>query len=242
MLAGRQAPAQIARVDYHDHRLRVRRTARWGSIGTLGPATTRVWIVLHGYGQLAASFAGSAHWPLAPHRAFVFPEALQRFYEPLSRKPGNHADAPVGASWMTREAREDDIADNLDYLDALAGVISERAPNAAPVAVIAFSQGTATATRWAERRIRADDVPPDLVLCGGLLPPDADVGPEGPLRRTRVTLVVGTLDRWLTAERLQEERARLAAAAFPVRVHQFEGGHRLDDTFLRTLADDADGR
>ncbi|HKS05165.1 MAG TPA: hypothetical protein VJR92_02530, partial [Gemmatimonadaceae bacterium] len=101
------------------HTITVSRTARYFVHGALDANTTDVWISLHGYAQLAASFAQTAHWPSAPHRAFVFPEALQRFYDSDYRTPGANANAPVVASWMTREARDADIADNNAYLEAV---------------------------------------------------------------------------------------------------------------------------
>ena len=217
---------------YAERRLTVARTARMGLLGELVPATTDVWIVLHGYGQLAATLAASAHWPVGPHRAFVFPEALQRFYDADSAS--SHSNAPVGASWMTREARDDDIADNHAYLDA----VLERVLTAAPLAKVTafgFSQGTATITRWTERRVLANDPPVRLVLWGGALPPDVDLGPSAPLRAVPVTIVHGTRDHWATPERVRAERERLASARFPVTLHQFDGGHRLDDATLAAI-------
>src|SRR5262245_23370621 len=132
MLAARRACAQIPLVTdaiaYTDHRLKVARTARWGLIGSLDASTREVWFILHGYGQLAADFAAFTRWPADGSRAFVFPEALQRFY--IAEPNTSHANAPVGASWMTRDARLDDIDDNLAYLDELTRVVTAEAPAA----------------------------------------------------------------------------------------------------------------
>ena len=112
MLAARRACAQIPLVTdanaYTDHRLKVARTARWGLIGALTADTRDIWFSLHGYGQLAADFAAFTRWPSNQATAFVFPEALQRFY--IAEPNTSHANAPVGASWMSRDARLDDIA------------------------------------------------------------------------------------------------------------------------------------
>ena len=136
---------------------------------------------------------------------------------------------------MTREARDDDIADNHAYLDAVARHVMEAAPSAALTA-FGFSQGTATITRWAERRILAGAPPRRLVLWGGELPQDVDLGQSAPLRRVPVILVYGTRDQWATPDRVSAERQRLSAAAFPVTLHTFEGGHRLDDALLAAIA------
>jgi hypothetical protein len=50
------------------------------------------------------------------------------------------------------------------------------------------------------------------------------------------TLVVGSRDRWIAESRVDAERHRLAGSAFPIRLVRFEGGHRLDDATLATLA------
>ena len=214
---------------YTDHRLKVARTARWGLIGALDASTRGVWIVLHGYGQLAAEFAASAKWPLKRHTALVFPEGLQRFYvaEPFA----SHASAPVGASWMTKEARLDDIGDNHAYLDDLAAEISQLAPGVA-VGVLGFSQGAATAARWAEARARRGLALRALVIWGALLPPEVDISPSSPLNATTLRYVCGTRDRWVTPERLESEWSRLHEARRAYHVNQFDGGHRLDDMAL----------
>jgi predicted esterase len=221
-------------VSYVEQRLAVARTARWGLIGALDTRTTDVWIILHGYGQLAEGIASSATWPEAANRAFVFPEALQRFYDE-SRGPRPHSEARVGASWMTRHAREEDIADNLAYLDSLASVILTLAPSA-HLTVLGFSQGTATASRWAEHRAAAGNPPRRLIAWGGLIAPEVDLGKAAPLRAVDVLYVAGSRDRWATAEKVNAERARLDAAGFVASWRTFAGGHRLDDDLLAELA------
>ncbi|HYV97520.1 MAG TPA: hypothetical protein VE967_08715 [Gemmatimonadaceae bacterium] len=218
--------------EYGEDTLRVARTARVGRVGTLSAATRETWVVLHGYGHLARSFAASATWPAGDTRVFLFPEALQRFYD---AEPGTpHATAPVGASWMTREARDDDIADNHAYLDALVTHARGTAPGAR-LTVLGFSQGGATAARWAAHRISSGHEPPRLILWGAALPMDVDLGENAPLRRLRVEIVIGTRDRWVTPERMSAEQARLDAAKFPIALRRFEGGHRLDDVTLAEL-------
>ncbi len=101
--------------------IRVPRTARYRVLGDPERAA-EVWFVLHGYGQLAERFV--ARFQALPGlaegtRAVVAPEALSRFY--LDVGGGEHgADSPVGATWMTREDREHEIRDYVEYLDRLA--------------------------------------------------------------------------------------------------------------------------
>ena len=79
------------------HTLRVARTARVATLGRPTAAATW-WVVLHGYGQLAADFIEPFGAVVTPERCVVAPEALSRFYV-----DGLESHEEVGASWMTRE-------------------------------------------------------------------------------------------------------------------------------------------
>ena len=209
-----------------------------------GPASGPVrelWIVLHGYGQLAGAFLESLAAIDDGSRLLVAPEALSRYYEgTIEERIRQKGDQVVGASWMTREARLDDIADNLGYLDAVFNWCRERlrttGGGAPPLTVLGFSQGAATSTRW----IAGGTAPVARhVVWGSTLPPDADLGPASPLRRGTNLLVIGARDQYATDKLVAAERARLAAADFPYRFVTFDGGHRLDDGALRAIVDEA---
>ncbi|HEU4629600.1 MAG TPA: hypothetical protein VFS08_07625, partial [Gemmatimonadaceae bacterium] len=67
------------RADLREHHLTVARTARYVTVGD-AERPRRIWLALHGYGQLAAPFAARCR-PLADAQAVVVaPEALSRFY------------------------------------------------------------------------------------------------------------------------------------------------------------------
>ena len=208
------------------HSLRVARTAR---VATLGPPATAPtwWVALHGYGQQAADFAERCAVLAGPDRAVVAPEALSRFYV-----DGLETHEQVGASWMTREAREAEIADYVEYLDAV--VRRLRPDEASPsICVLGFSQGAATASRWA---LLGDTAVDRLVLWGGAPAHDLDLEAHAErLRAMDLTLVVGTEDPYVTDERRAAVRRRLARHDIPVTVRTFEGGHRLDDDVLRAV-------
>jgi alpha-beta hydrolase superfamily lysophospholipase len=146
----------------------------------------------------------------------VAPEALSRFYvdrgEPAAGTP-----ARVGATWMTREDRDAEIADYLGYLDQALEAATAAVPGGAPggggagvaaLGVLGFSQGAATACRWAaHRRRRGLPAPDALVLWGGALPHDLDLAGAdgGALRALRLTLVVGDADEFATPALLAEQ-------------------------------------
>ena len=106
------------------------------------------------------------------------------------------------------------------------------------ISVLGFSQGVATATRWAARG-QAEVA--HLVLWGAAVPPEFD-GPESfePLRGTRITLVCGSRDRLFPEASRDEQRARLEANGVAFTEVAFEGGHRLDDETLANLSERAE--
>ena len=131
-----------------------------------------LWFVLHGYGQLAGDFVRYFGDLASDDSLIVAPEALNRFYL-VSPDKTPARDRPVGATWMTREDRASEIADYVEYLDALYDdVAADAARSGARVNVIGFSQGAATATRWITH---GSATAHRLVLWGGLIPPETDL-------------------------------------------------------------------
>src|SRR5881296_4496989 len=133
-----------------EHHITTSRTARYYTLGQLGPSTREIWFVCHGYGQLAGRFVRHFE-PLAGKTRFmVAPEALSRFYLEDTAVPASQR--KVGATWMTREDRLREIDDYVRYLDALhAEVFARVERGAVTLHLLGFSQGTATACRWAAR-------------------------------------------------------------------------------------------
>lgn len=217
-----------------EHHVSVQRTARYFTRGEAGGRAREVWFVLHGYGQLAARFLDSCAALDDGRRLIVAPEALNRFYT-VAPADRNAAARPVGATWMTREDRERDIADYVAYLDAIhARVMASLDRATLRVCVLGFSQGTATAARWLARGgdVRADE----LVLWGGTLPPELQAATARAELGAPVTLVVGARDKFVDHVSLQSEVARLAAARIAHRVRRFDGGHVIDGATLAALA------
>ena len=206
----------------HTHHLRVLRTARYYTLGG-SEAPRDVWFVLHGYGQLAGAFIRYFSDLASDDQLIVAPEAMNRFYlVSVEKTPAR--DRPVGATWMTREDRESEIADYVEYLDTLYDEVAARhATNGAHVHVIGFSQAAATAARWIEH---GKSMIHRLILWGGLLPPDTKLGPDAEaLRSVPLVIVAGKRDQYVTAELLDAERKRLEAASIAYQLVTFEGGH-----------------
>lgn len=215
----------------------VPRTARYYMIGSPSSAVRDVWVVCHGYGQLAAEFAEPFRQFEEEGRLIVVPEALSRFY--LIVEPPHTPESRVGALWMTREDREAEIADIVSYLDILVDRVFELLSvhgigrEMVRVHALGFSQGAPVVSRWVAQG--ASQVG-HLILWGSGIP--KDVNARSIMDRvgaTRVDLVYGRRDQFVTEDAVAAQEAVLAGGGMPYRVWAFDGGHRLNSGVLREL-------
>src|SRR5690349_23066438 len=93
--------------------------ARYFKIGTIDTSTRAIWFVLHGYGQLAQYFIRNFAILEKHNICVIAPEGLSKFYTEDIQSRIQAGNNRVGSSWMTRENREMDIENNLNYLNAL---------------------------------------------------------------------------------------------------------------------------
>jgi predicted esterase len=215
-----------------ERHLRVQRSARYYVLGSLGPDTRELWIACHGYGQLASGFAKPFERIASDTRAIIVPEALSRFYR-VETGERHGPDTPVGASWMTREDREQEIADNIAYLDALASSVqAEIARPGARLTAFGFSQGVATVCRWvALGTVHVSR----MILWGGNLAQDLQLGPAM-FRGASVTLVAGRSDTVVPPEVTERAFAGLREHGIDADIVRHEGGHLLKRDVLEELA------
>src|SRR5688500_2717733 len=215
-----------------EHHLTVARTARYYTLGGGSAAVNEIWIVCHGFAQLARTFVEEFRTIAGAGRVIIAPEALNRFY--LNREGGRAgASARVGATWMTREDRLAEIDDYCRYLDQLYREVTEGQRRGVRVTALGFSQGTATVARWLVHGTARID---RLVLWAGLLPPEIDASGQSRdrLRSVELGLVRGTRDEMLAVQQLQAQRESLEGAGARVTLLEFDGGHRMDrDTLAR---------
>lgn len=137
---------------------------------------------------------------------------------------------------MTREDREAEIADYVEYLERLRTEVRQPLRGAAPrIVVLGFSQGTATVSRW----LAASDMRVEhLVLWGGTIPPELDVAQwASRLHGAAITLVAGEQDPFATEAVVAAEAERLSAAGVAFALHRFAGGHTIDATALLHVAE-----
>lgn len=200
-----------------EHRLSVPRSARCFSRG--GEAAAEAWVVLHGYGQLASRFLRGFETVATPARLVVAPEGLSRFY--LDSGAGK-----VGASWMTREDRVHEIEDYLAYLEQVRAAIIPPVP----LTILGFSQGVATAARWA---VATAPAPVRLICWGGLVPEEI---PAARLAPIRLTYVVGEQEEWAPPAAVEAQAAALREGGVSVEVRRFDGGHEILASEVARLA------
>ena len=207
-----------------EHHLSTPRTARYHTLGDPASAT-HIWIVLHGYGQLARYFLRPFEG-LETGQLIAAPEGLSRFYSDI-------AHTRVGATWMTREDRDHEIIDQAVYLDRLAEHLQRQCAPGTPLSVLGFSQGVATACRWAlSTQVEMER----LVLWGGTIPPEPDVAIlHERLHKMKVVLVHGEQDMLVKEEALAHNESRLREAGVAHGTLRFNGGHELDRLTLRKV-------
>ncbi len=205
--------------------------ARYFKLGQLNAHTRQVWIVLHGYGQLAQYFVKKFE-PLSTHEiCIIAPEGLSRFYLSELTDAGR-TDNKVGATWMTRENRLMDIDNYIEYLDAVFKEELEPYPKV-PVTLLGFSQGCATVCRWAYLgNIHFER----LILWAGLFPPDMDfIAGRKVLSPKETIMVAGDKDPFVTRARLEEFDQLANLLGIEPEKIMFDGKHEINEEVLTRL-------
>lgn len=207
-----------------EHYITVPKTARYFSKGN--PTAKKLLVVLHGYGQLARYFIHKFN-DLSDDWYVVAPEGLHRFYQ-------NGHSGRVGASWMTKEDREMDIQDNLEWLHQLSKQLFAE-NNYEETVLLGFSQGAATAARYF---YGGQSYYNRFIVWASVLPPDLDAEELFAKHQeaTNNTFVVGTNDEFFSTEQQAEYCIFYKNLGF--NVNQFEGKHDIDIPTLKEILHD----
>lgn len=212
------------------NQIKVEKTARYYLSGELNKSTKNIWFVCHGYGQLAEYFIRKFEVLSNSETVVVAPEALNRFYL-------NGFSGRVGASWMTKDDRENDIIDYCHYLNEVYADLNRSADlSSLNFNVLGFSQGVATVCRW----VAFSDIQVhNLVLWAGVFPPDLNKDFEFSIKKfvkKNITIVYGDQDPFLKEEHnAQLEEMRKIKP--DLKLITFYGGHDIDSETLKTLQD-----
>ena len=206
------------------HQIIIPKTARYFTLGELNENTETVWFVIHGYGQLAEYFIKKFKVLDDGKNFIIAPEALSRFY--LKDFNGR-----VGATWMTRENRENEITDYINYLNLLYDtVLPKNKSNNLRINILGFSQGTATVARWCmNEHIHYDR----LILWAGYFGNGIQdvINPEK-IADKEVILCYGKQDEFLVRIDIEQYEKDIRAVIPHIQVHTFEGGHTIEEADL----------
>jgi predicted esterase len=194
------------------------------TLNKLTEKTEKVWLVFHGYGQLAEFFIKKFEG-LDPEKNFIIaPQGLSKYY--LDGVYGR-----VGASWMTKEDRLTEIENQYSYIDS---VLSQFDISDKQLIYFGFSQGTATMGRYAAHA----KIPfEQMIIWAGTFPPDTDpkdwkylTGQEG------IHYYTSREDIYFKEEMIpkQNEVVKTALGREP-ELHWYEGGHRVMPEIMNRL-------
>ena len=187
------------------------------------PAPAGVLVGFHGYAEDAeaamdrlAGIPGAGRWTL------VAIQGLNRFYRGRSSE--------TVAGWMTRQDREQAIADNIEYVNRVlarvpfangaTGPFSNGPYAGDPVVFAGFSQGVAMAFRAA---VRGAVPAAGIIAVGGDVPPELLEGPD--TRFPPTLLIRGARDDWYTQEKFDADVAALAARGAALTSLVLDAGH-----------------
>lgn len=177
---------------------------------------------LHGYRQLAPYF-------IKPFKALtelgvkvIAPEGLHRFY--IEGYSGR-----VGASWMTKVDRENDIKDYVNYLNRLHTQVSSQNEDI-PFHLLGFSQGGATACRW----LSGSAIPfESLTLYASVFPNDFDFSvSQKRLNQIPIKSIFGDSDFFADEATINEKLEWLRGKGVNTDLLRFKGGHEIKPDVL----------
>lgn len=211
-----------------EHHLPITYKARYYTHGELSSKTRQIWFALHGYGQLAKYFIRKFD-QLNPESHYVIaPEGTNRFYL-------KGFDGRVGATWMTREDREADIENYINYLNQLYDTcLSGINKKDVKVNILGFSQGVATISRW----VANGHIDADRIICwAGILPPDLRIEEASKVLETKKLLVVlGKDDPYINEKRVAEMHRISKQLKLNPEELWYEGDHSIDKNILSKIA------
>ncbi len=209
-----------------ENTLSITKTARYFSFGELGDKTVNIWFVCHGYGQLASYFIQKFE-KFDPQTNFIVaPEALSKFYL------NGEFTGRVGATWMTKEDRLNEIKDYINYLNEVYRLVLEQvnSKEKIKITVLGFSQAGATINRWVmDGKVDFHR----LIVWAGQFPHDMDYEKAKELFNSKeIHYVYGTQDELIKETDFQAHLKFLNEKGISPILTEFEGKHEIDINVL----------
>ncbi len=208
------------------HSLNVNRTAHYHQIGTPGKHINRLIIACHGYGQAVDKFIQKFDQLDDGKTLIVAPEGLSKFYF-------GGMNGEVGASWMTKEHREDEITDYLNYLEQLQALLTPQLSDDLKVTLYGFSQGGTTITRYAILRQPSYH---RLIIWASDFAHDIDFKAANQhLKTKQIYWVIGNQDQFINESVKEKYLAFAKEQEIPYQLVEFEGKHQIKREVLAKL-------
>lgn len=184
--------------------------------------TSALFVGFHGYGQTAEDELALLNAiPGSESRICCSIEALHPVY--TSR-------GDPGSSWMTSRQREQRIAENVYYVDAVIKQVMETSPVNGRLCFHGFSQGCGMACRAV---LLGSYRASGLMLLGGDIPPDLSVQSNA----GRVHLARGNGDRFYTQEQFEHDCVRIQEAGIPLVSTLFRGEHGANEEYFNAAGE-----
>ena len=200
------------------------------TVNELTPATQNVWIVCHGYGQLARYFVKRFDILPAQEHFIIAPQGLNRFY--LDGEYGK-----VGASWMTREDRESELINQRQYFETIFSTYLSKVDwQKIDLNFFGFSQGVPLSIRIAAcMRLPVKR----MIFWAGDLPKEVQKEDFSFLRPdASIELVIGDQDKFFNIAVIEKQKAKVSQlTGIEPRLTIFDGKHEVKREVLKKLID-----
>ncbi len=208
------------------HTTSIEKAAYYSTLGEANQKVKYLWIVCHGYGQLAKNIIHKFSDIITEEHFFVAPEGLSRFY-------WNESKGQVGSSWMTKENRLLEIEDYATYLQALHDKYRPLCHPDVKLIGFGFSQGVATIWRWIMARKPGVS---SIIMWAGLTPEDLDYTLDSAyFQNVNISLVYGLSDEYLTEKAIQFQQKVEKEQGLDISHFSFKGKHMVDRSVLKAL-------
>ena len=206
----------------------ISKTGKYSQIGKCSKKINNVWIVLHGYGMLSEYFVKKFDCIINETTLVIAPEATNRFY-----LANNYT--RVGASWMTKLDREQEISDNILFLDKLFSIIKKDiGHDNFKLNTLGFSQGGPALVRWLmSNKLNTNS----LILWGSDIPKDSLVTEnKSRWNSIKLKIVIGKNDEYINEEKKQEFVGVVKSYGLKYDLIEYEGSHKIIEEELKKIA------
>lgn len=203
-----------------ENHIKTEKSARYYQLGNANNNIKNLWVVFHGYGELAEEFISNFTGISNDETLIIAPEALNKFY--LRGFYGK-----VGTTWMTTEDRKSDIEDYVNLINNIFKTVSNQLNiNKVKINVLGFSQGTHTAVRWLNsNEIKINN----LLLWSGTFPHDCNYIEKSEYwSKINTLILLGNSDRLISEKKSKSEFEFMNSQSLNYQIINYNGNHSID--------------